>query len=570
MNKNTSSNKLLIFFSSIKLTIFLLLSLAATSVIGTVIEQNLSSFEYIKRYGQAVYNIFKMLNITDMYHSWWFLLLISLLVLNIIICSIQSLKKTWSSIFVKNPKFNINQFKKYKNRVELLSDLPLENLAKRADEKIIKKFSYKKTEKTEKGTVFFAEKNRWTKSGVYVVHLGVILLLAGSLAGSIAGFDGYMNLPEGEKSNIVKIRSTNKSRQLDFSVQCDDFNVLFYDSGMAKEYKSALSVIENNKIVLKKNIVVNTPLRYKGINFFQSSYGVLDPEKIHTEIYNKQAEKIYKFDTDLGKSIKLPDNMGTFTIKNYHKSFNFKGRHIGEAFTGVLKTSSNDIFDIVMPYPFFEIKPAARADFSSMINMLCSKRSRAYTKNIPVTFLSAKTGMIYKKTAEFGQNINIPEDTGSFTLIKIEKNYSYRGHNLGETYIGKLTNASGNTEEIVIPRKYPEFDKMRTGRVVIKIEDKIAGNQESEFLPVISNFHSKYYTGLQVNRDPGVYMVYLGFIFILSGCFIAFFITHERICILLEKTKKQTKIMISGKSDKNAPGMERKISQFLKIINKKG
>ncbi len=569
MKKNTTENKLLTFFSSIKLTIFLLLALAATSVIGTVVEQNLNSFEYINRYGQSVYDIFKLLNITDMYHSWWFLLLICLLVLNIIICSIQNLKKTWDIIFVKNPKFNINQFKKYKNRVQILSNLPLEKLIETVETKIIKKYSYKKTDRTKNGIIFFAEKNRWVKSGVYIVHLGVVLLLVGSLIGSLFGFDGYMNIAEGERNNVVKTGGSNKIRLLDFSVQCDKFNVLFYDSGMAEEYKSTLSIIENSKVVLKKDIVVNSPLRYKGINLFQSSYGVLDPEKIHAEIYNRQAEKIYEFDTVLGKKITLPDDMGILTITNYHKSFNFKGRKMGKAFTGVLNTADKDVFDIVMPYPFFEIKPSDQADLSSMINMLCTKRSKAYVEKIPVSFLSNKTKMVYKKIVEFGQSVKIPEDTGSFILTELKKSYSFKGHNLGETYMGKVTYPSGDTVHIAIPRKYPKFDKMRNGKVIIKIEDIPAKEKEAAFLPVISNFHSKYYTGLQVTKDPGVYTVYLGFIFIISGCFIAFFMAHERICIILEKTKKQTKIMISGKSDKNAQGMKIKISQFSRSINKK-
>jgi cytochrome c biogenesis protein len=39
------------FFSSVKLTVGLLLTLAATSIIGTLIEQNRSPSEYLQAFG---------------------------------------------------------------------------------------------------------------------------------------------------------------------------------------------------------------------------------------------------------------------------------------------------------------------------------------------------------------------------------------------------------------------------------------------------------------------------------------------------------------------------------------
>ncbi len=42
---------------------------------------------------------------------------------------------------------------------------------------------------------------------------------------------------------------------------------------MPKDYKSWLTVIDGGKEVLKKVIEVNDPLIYKGVFFYQSSYG---------------------------------------------------------------------------------------------------------------------------------------------------------------------------------------------------------------------------------------------------------------------------------------------------------
>ena len=42
-----------------------------------------------------------------------------------------------------------------------------------------------------------SEKGRWSRLMVYGVHVSVIMVLAGALAGSILGFKGFMDLPEG-------------------------------------------------------------------------------------------------------------------------------------------------------------------------------------------------------------------------------------------------------------------------------------------------------------------------------------------------------------------------------------
>ena len=64
------------FFTSVKLTIVLLLSLAVTSIIGTLIPQNEDPQAYFEAFGGVLYQLFNLLDLFDMYHSWWFQLLI--------------------------------------------------------------------------------------------------------------------------------------------------------------------------------------------------------------------------------------------------------------------------------------------------------------------------------------------------------------------------------------------------------------------------------------------------------------------------------------------------------------
>ena len=71
------------FFCSLKLSISLLIGLAVTSIIGTVIPQS-PPREYLESISQTKIAIYSKLGFFNMYHSWWFLLLLCLLTLNLI------------------------------------------------------------------------------------------------------------------------------------------------------------------------------------------------------------------------------------------------------------------------------------------------------------------------------------------------------------------------------------------------------------------------------------------------------------------------------------------------------
>ena len=104
-------------FTSIRLTVLVLLSLAITSTVGTLIPQNEAYEQYLRTYGNFLFRLFAVLNLFDMYHAWWFQMLLILLTANIITCSIDRLTATWSLIFPKERHFSPTRYRKLKNRV---------------------------------------------------------------------------------------------------------------------------------------------------------------------------------------------------------------------------------------------------------------------------------------------------------------------------------------------------------------------------------------------------------------------------------------------------------------------
>ena len=433
-------------FASVQLTVTVLLTLAATSVIGTVIPQNQNMDAYLHTYGQNLYRLFSVLDMFDMYHSWWFQLLLVLLTLNIIICSLDRLPTVWK-IVVKPPVFKPSRFLTASCQRQVAASSPgqAQSLLEKA---LSRSIGSVRIEPVQHGYYLWSEKGRWTRLGVYVVHLSVVFLLAGGLIGSFWGFDGAVNIPEGETAKTIRLNNSGKSIPLDFEIRCDNFSVSFYDSGAPSEYRSTLTILEKGMPVLTRDIIVNDPLRYKGINLFQSSYG------------------------------NLP------------------------------------------------------------------------SQNLVLSFTSRATGMEYKEKIAPGQTVTIPEGLGSFMITAFNRDHQFKGHAIGDAFVGMLTPPNGESVEVVIPVKFPTFDRMRKGEVVVAIAET----------------ETRFYTGLQVTSDPGVWVVYTGFLLMIAGCIITFFMSHQQICIEAHIDGKTCSVMIRGIANKNKIGMQKKIDAIAAAV----
>jgi len=118
-----------------------------------------------------------------------------------------------------------------------------------------------------------AESGKWSYWGLYGLHISILIIFAGAVYGSLAGFKGRIMLLEGETTDYaVAAADPSEKIPLGFSIRCDRFFVDFYDTGAPKEFRSDLTIIDHGKEVVKKSILVNDPLTYKGVTFYQSSY----------------------------------------------------------------------------------------------------------------------------------------------------------------------------------------------------------------------------------------------------------------------------------------------------------
>jgi cytochrome c biogenesis protein len=442
-NQDSVSRQIWMFFCSVKLTVYILVLLAVTSIIGTVVLQNGSPQQYIDLYGKGIYNLIQVFKINDMYHAWWFLLLLLLLCINITVCSVERLSLVWKTVFPKQTRFNADRFLRSRTNQTVAVGLPADKVVASCEDWLSRQAGPVIRQTDENTTLLYAEKGRWTRLGVFVVHASVLLLLAGALAGSVFGFKASVRIDEGGQTGRVFEAKTRNPIDLDFIIRCNEFEVKFYDTGAPEEFRSSLTIIENGQESFTTDIRVNHPLRYKGINIFQSSYGAATP--------------------------------------------------------------------------------AAAV----------------------MTIIDNRSGQETTRAVRIGETISLPDDQGTFLLQGFMPHFEFRGHNLGETFFGRVDLAEETGFQVGLPVKFPTFDKMRKGR----------------FTFVVTDFERRYYTGLQVTKDPGVWYVYAGFVLMILGCWVTFFMAHHKLFLAVQPVGDgRTNIVLSGKTNRSARNMNQKLT----------
>lgn len=310
------------FFSSLRLAISLFILLTLSSILGTVIEQGKSKNEYViwvnsfaDGYGEAVYPWLKSLGFTDLYHSWWYTTFLLLLTINATTCFFRRAPKIWRAINTEKFYVSLAFVKRLKNSTVHVLDVD-EQKARSAFVKILRSKRYKvNTIDSENETAIYATKGIIGRLGSQIAHISVIFIMLGGILGSVFEVKGFGAFLEGETYFI---------KEGGFSVKIDKFWIDYYDNGAVKDYFTRLTIIENQREVMTKQIQVNDPLQYNGIWLYQSSYGdswekVKDAKiRILDAQTNKQVDEVniewgkeYTI-TDLGLVLKLEDFVSDF------------------------------------------------------------------------------------------------------------------------------------------------------------------------------------------------------------------------------------------------------------------
>jgi cytochrome c biogenesis protein len=269
-------NRFLQFFSSVKCGLILLGLLGISTILGTMILQRPMAQEgQIEQiYAPQTIELLDFFGLFDVFHAWWFILLLGLLGANIALASIERFPQAWR--YFSRPHRVADEW--YVRKLTAVREFPIgDRTPEEALRAVAQAFEEKglrpRRDSLEKGTIYL-ERHRVARLAPYVVHLSLLIIFAGAMVDGVWGYRGFVSLGPGMKASVVEpLSSGGQSHPLPFTLRCDGAGMETYESGAPKQYWTQLAVEESGREVLAKRIHVNEPLTYKGIRFFQSSYG---------------------------------------------------------------------------------------------------------------------------------------------------------------------------------------------------------------------------------------------------------------------------------------------------------
>ncbi len=301
------------FFASVQLAVWLLSLVAFFALVGTLIPQREAAAEFAEKLSPALLAFLQKMQIFDLYHSGWVVLLAGLLAVNLLICSLDRFPMAWRRFRLKHAPRNDEAFVDLPPENAFQTTASLQNASAVALSLLQKK--YRTVDRSDDGEAVFlcAQKGRFSIFGVYIVHLSILVLIAGAVMGAFWGIEAYVNIPEGETVSSVQLRGSGQTLTLPFSVRCDRFTVEFYASGMPKTYQSDLAFIKDGRVVQTGKLRVNHPVTFEGFNFYQSSYSKVAGEKATIALVRDGGRRDV-MNVAKGYDFRLPGGEGTFHV----------------------------------------------------------------------------------------------------------------------------------------------------------------------------------------------------------------------------------------------------------------
>ncbi|MDA0713332.1 MAG: cytochrome c biogenesis protein ResB, partial [bacterium] len=279
-------------------------------LVGMFWDQTLSLAEQLEFFPNSSFlaGLFVFFEGYDVFHSWWFSIVILILALNLTACSIQRLPQIW--IEIHNPERVLTD--------QLFKKLPLKfqteiatNKAYAFVEQLLPPGRF--TQTIDNINYYYFEKHKYARTGVYIVHIALLMIMFGSILATNLGIDGMMMIVEGEVENTVRVKGPGGlayQHQLGFNLKCDDFRLKTFVDGSPMDFESDLTLIDANEVpptTIKQTIKVNQPLQHKGYTFYQASYQPMPSETQIKLMIAPHGETGQAHFLAIGEKMQMPD-----------------------------------------------------------------------------------------------------------------------------------------------------------------------------------------------------------------------------------------------------------------------
>nr|YP_010536794.1 cytochromec biogenesis protein [Helicotheca tamesis]UYC30581.1 cytochromec biogenesis protein [Helicotheca tamesis] len=267
--------KLFRSLADLRFAISILLIIALFSIIGTVIEQDQSIETYKLNYpltnrvfGFLSWDIILKFGFDHVYKTWWFISLILLFGISLLTCTflqqLPSLKIARRCQFFRTThqfcRLKIFTQSHYLNFTQLLFAIKKKNYSIFQQKNII-----------------YCYKGLIGRIAPIIVHFSMILVLIGSIIGSLSGFKAQEIIPKTETFHIQNILNNGSLTLIPkTSARINNFWITYTKQTTVAQFYSDLSILDVDGNEIKhKTIFVNSPAKYNNIDYYQTDWNLI-------------------------------------------------------------------------------------------------------------------------------------------------------------------------------------------------------------------------------------------------------------------------------------------------------
>jgi cytochrome c biogenesis protein len=300
--------KLLNTFSSVKLGITLLITLAITTLIGTIIPQEpmAGKLVLVNQFGQNYYKILQLFSLNDVFHSWWYLVILFFLAINLFIVSFKRVFPG-SRKAILWPKFLKEENLKEFNSASIKATLDLNKW--QALVLRLQKTGWQ-VRFNDSNDSLLARKGAFHRLGPSVTHVGILTTLLGAFISLLFGFNGNIVGIPGDRFVVSSVEDSQRSYILvqtskifhspiwlgkspEFEVEIGETSREDYANGSPKQWRTLLSFDSvHNHSSLKETVFVNHPVSFKGVDFYQADWKRVLKMQFNAQNFEVKLDKI--------------------------------------------------------------------------------------------------------------------------------------------------------------------------------------------------------------------------------------------------------------------------------------
>jgi cytochrome c biogenesis protein len=261
--------------ADLRFAIFILLVISLLSILGTIIEQDQSIEVYQMNYpltnpvfGFLTWDKIINLGLDHVYKTWWFFTLIFLFGLSLVSCTflqqLPSLKVARRCQFFRKP----GQFFRLKLSTTLTNF---------SFNKILLKIRNSQYSIFQQKNIIYCYKGLIGRIAPIIVHFSMIIILLGTIFGSLFGFKAQEIVPKTENFHVQNILNNGQLTIIpNTSARINDFWITYNKNRLISQFYSDISILDNQgNETNRKTIAVNYPLVYNNIYYYQTDWNLI-------------------------------------------------------------------------------------------------------------------------------------------------------------------------------------------------------------------------------------------------------------------------------------------------------